>query len=82
MTNKETNYTAVTFNKSHKKTKAKLVLTFVDREVSRSQRRGIPYGRNLGFLDLELLFFLPCNSIVLTKLSGPRSRLTASQKIW
>jgi hypothetical protein len=34
-----------------------------------------PYGRILGFLDRSLYFFLPSSSsIVLTRLSCPRSR--------
>jgi hypothetical protein len=42
-----------------------------------------PYGRILGFLDRIRYFFLPSSSsVVLTRLSGPRSRPTASQKIW
>jgi hypothetical protein len=42
-----------------------------------------PYGRILGFLDLEPLRFLPSSSsIVLTRLSGRRSRPTTSPKIY
>jgi hypothetical protein len=34
-----------------------------------------PYGRILGFLDLEPLIFLPSSSsVVLTRLSGPHYR--------
>jgi hypothetical protein len=41
-----------------------------------------PHGRNLGFLDLEpLLFHSSSSSVTLTRLSGPRSRPTTSQKI-
>jgi hypothetical protein len=41
-----------------------------------------PYGRILVFLDLELLIFLSSSfTIVLTRLSGPRSRRITSQKI-
>jgi hypothetical protein len=41
-----------------------------------------PYGRILGFLDLEPLLFLSgSSSVVLTRLSGPRSTPTISQKI-
>jgi hypothetical protein len=61
---------------------AKLVPTFVDKGVSRSQRGGSlrPYS---GFSRPESLHFLPSSSsIVLTRLSGPRSRPTTSQKIW
>jgi hypothetical protein len=51
-------------------------------KVSRGQRNGSPrpYSR---FFRPELLLFLPSSSsIVLTRLSGPRSRPTASQEIW
>jgi hypothetical protein len=42
-----------------------------------------PHGRNLGFLDPEPLLFHSSNSsVILTSLSGPRSRPTTSQKIW
>jgi hypothetical protein len=42
-----------------------------------------PDGRNLGFLDPEpLLFHSSSSSVILTRLSGPRSRPTISQKIW
>jgi hypothetical protein len=39
-----------------------------------------PYGRIFGFLDPSLQFFLSSSSsIVLTRLSGPRSRPTTSR---
>jgi hypothetical protein len=42
-----------------------------------------PHSRNLGFLDPEpLLFHSSRSSVILTRLSGPRSRPTTSQKIW
>jgi hypothetical protein len=42
-----------------------------------------PHGRNRGFLDPEpLLFHSSSSSIILTGLSGPRSRPTTSEKIW
>jgi hypothetical protein len=59
----------------------KLVPTFADRGVSCDQRDGSlwPYSR---FSRPELLFLLSSSSsIVLTRLSGSRSRSTASQKI-
>jgi hypothetical protein len=38
---------------------------------------------NLGVLDPEtLLFHSSSSSVILTRLSGPRSRHTTSQKIW
>jgi hypothetical protein len=59
---------------------AKLVPTFADRGchvVSVTD----PYGRILGFLNREALRFLSSSSsVVLTRLSGPRSRPTTSQK--
>jgi hypothetical protein len=42
-----------------------------------------PYGRILGFLDRSgYFFFSSSSSIVLTRLSGPRSSPTTSQSIW
>jgi hypothetical protein len=45
-----------------------------------------PPGRILGFLDRSRYYFFQVApqlySRVLTRLSGPRSRPTASQKIW
>jgi hypothetical protein len=41
------------------------------------------YGRILGLSRPEPLLFLPSSSsVVLSRLSGPRSRLTTSQKTW
>jgi hypothetical protein len=43
----------------------------------------IPTAVNLGFLDPEpLLFHSSSSSVSLTRLSGPRSSPTTSQKIW
>jgi hypothetical protein len=39
-----------------------------------------PSDRNFDFLDLEALLFLPIALKLFTRLSGPRSRLTAAQK--
>jgi hypothetical protein len=58
------------------------VRTFVDRGVPLGQRdRNLrPYSR---LSTLEPLLYLPSSSsIVLTRLSGPRSRPTTSQKDW
>jgi hypothetical protein len=42
-----------------------------------------PYGRIFGFSRLEsLLLISNSSSVVLTRLGGPRSRPTTSQKIW
>jgi hypothetical protein len=59
----------------------KLVPTLADREC-RVVSATDPHGRNLGFLDLEpLLFHSSSSSVILTRLSGPRSRPTTSQKV-
>jgi hypothetical protein len=43
----------------------------------------IPTAVNLGFLDRSCYFFIQSSSsIVLTRLSEPRSRPPTSQKIW
>jgi hypothetical protein len=47
---------------------------FVDRGC-RVVSTADPYGRNLGFLSSN-------SSVVLTRLSGPRSIPTTSQKFW
>jgi hypothetical protein len=60
-----------------------LVPTFADRGVSRGQRGGSLTVVNLSFLDRNRYFFFqvaPHSSS--QELSGPRSRLTAMQKIW
>jgi hypothetical protein len=56
---------------------------FLPIEVCRVVSVADPYGHILRFLDRSLYFFLPISSsIVLTRQSGPRSRLIISQKIW
>jgi hypothetical protein len=70
------------YRPSDRRLSAKLVSTFADRGVPRGQRDGSlqPYSR---FSRPEPLFFLSSSSsVVLTRLSGPRSRPTTSQKIW
>jgi hypothetical protein len=60
-----------------------LVPTFVGRGVSRGQRGGSPTIVNLSFLDRSLYFFFQVTPHLSSQgLSGPRSRLTATQKIW
>jgi hypothetical protein len=50
--------------------------------VAWSEQR-VPMAVNLDFLDPEPLFFHSSrSSVILTRLSEPRSRLTTSQKIW
>jgi hypothetical protein len=59
-----------------------MVANFCGQRVPRGQRDGSlqPYSR---FSRLEPLLFLPSSSAtVLMRLSGPRSRPTASHKIW
>jgi hypothetical protein len=58
------------------------VPTFADRGC-RVVSATDPHGRILGFLDPEpLLFHSSSSSVILTRLCGPRSRPTTSQKIW
>jgi hypothetical protein len=70
------------YRPSDRRLSAKLVPTFMDRGchvVSVTD----PYGRILDFIRPELLLFLSrSSSVLLTRLSGPRSRPTTSQKIW
>jgi hypothetical protein len=61
---------------------AKLVPTFADIGCHMFSVTD-PYGRILGFLDRSRYFFLSSSSsVVLARLSAPRSRPTTSQKIW
>jgi hypothetical protein len=60
-----------------------LVPSFVDRGVSRGHRGGSPTVVNLNFLDRSRYFFFQvAPHLSLQGLSGPSSRLTATQKIW
>jgi hypothetical protein len=60
-----------------------LVPSFVDRGVSRGQRGGIPTVVNLSFLNRSRYFpFQVAPHLSSQGLSGPRSRITATQKIW
>jgi hypothetical protein len=53
----------------------------IDGVVWSAQR--IPTSINLDFLDSELLLFRSSSSsVILTRLSGPRSRPNTSQEIW
>jgi hypothetical protein len=57
---------------------AEVSVNFCGKGVSRGQRDG-----SLGFLERRRYFFLQvAPPVVLTRLSGPRSRPTTSQKIW
>jgi hypothetical protein len=61
---------------------AKLVPTSSDRGVPRSQRCGSSTAVISLYNPEPLLFLSSSSSIVPTRLSGPRSRSTNSQKIW
>jgi hypothetical protein len=67
---------------SDRRLSTKSLSTFADRGVPCGQLGGSlrPYCR---FSRPEPLLFLPSSpSVVLTRLSGPRSRPTTSQKVW
>jgi hypothetical protein len=60
-----------------------LVPTFVDRGMSLGQRGGTSTAVNLSFLDRSLYFFFQvAPHLSSQELSGPRSRPTATLKIW
>ena len=59
-----------------------LVPTFADRGVSRGQRNGSPRPLISVFWTEAATFYSSSSSIDLTRLSGPRSRPTTTQKIW
>jgi hypothetical protein len=60
---------------------AKLVPTFTDIGVSSGQRGGSLRAYSLFSRPEPLIFLLSSSSVVLARLSGPRSRPTTSQKI-
>jgi hypothetical protein len=60
---------------------AELVPTFADRGT-RVISMTDSYGRILGSRPEPLLFLSSSSSVVLKRLSGPRSRPTASQEMW
>jgi hypothetical protein len=60
-----------------------LVPTFADRGMSRGQHGVSPAVVNLSFLDRSRYFFFQVAPHLSSQgLSGPRSRSTATQKIW
>jgi hypothetical protein len=59
-----------------------LVPTFADRGVSHGQRGGSPRSLILAFETGAATFLSSDSSFIITVLSGPRSRPTASQNIW
>ena len=61
---------------------AKLVPTFADRGVSRGHRNGSPRSLISVFWTGAATFYSSSSSVDLTRLSGPRSRPTTTQKIW
>jgi hypothetical protein len=78
----ESNPTYLNYRPSDRRLLTKLVPTFVDRGC-RVVSATDPHGPIFGFLDRSRYFVLPSSSsIVLTRLSGPRSRPTASREIW
>jgi hypothetical protein len=68
------------YRPSDRRLSAKLVPTFADRGVAWSAQR-IPRPLILFSSPEPLLFHSSSPSIILTRLSGPRSRPTTSQKI-
>jgi len=58
------------------------VPTFADRGVSRGQRNGSPRLLISVFWTGAATFYSSSCSIDFTRLSGPRSRPTTTQKIW
>jgi hypothetical protein len=59
-----------------------IVPTFADRGCSAVSATD-PHAVNFNFLDPEpLLFHLNSSAVILMRLSGPRSRTTAPQKVW
>jgi hypothetical protein len=69
------------YRPSDRRLSATLVPTFADTGCHMVSVTD-PYGRILDFLDRSPTFVSSSSSIVLTRLSGPRSRPTTSQKIW
>jgi hypothetical protein len=59
-----------------------LVPTFADRVASRDQCGGSPTVVNLSFLTGASTFLPSSSSFIRKRLSGPRSRPTATNKIW
>jgi hypothetical protein len=75
----QTNYVALSPRANYTATCLRnLVPTFVDRGVLRGQRGGSPTVVNLSFPDRSRYF----PHLLSQGLSGPRSRPTATQKIW
>jgi hypothetical protein len=75
----QTNYT----NWATATCRRNLVPTFVDRGVLRGQRGGSLKVVNLSFLYQSRYFFFQVAPHLSSQgLSGPRSRPTATQKIW
>jgi hypothetical protein len=74
------------YRQSGRRRSAKLVPTFADGGVSRGQRNGSPRPLDLYLLNQEPLLIYSSSSSIdlrwLTRLSGPRSRTTTTQKIW
>jgi hypothetical protein len=58
-----------------------LMPTSADKGASRGHRGGFPAAVNPGFLDRNRYCFSSSSSFMLTRLSGPRSVITTTQKI-
>jgi hypothetical protein len=69
------------YRPSDRRFSAKLVPTLADRGC-RVVSSTNPHGHQFWFSRPEPLFLWNSSSIILTRLSGPRSRPTTSQKIW
>ena len=71
------------YQQSGRRRSAKLVPTFAERGVSRGQRNGSPRPLiSVFWTGAATFFYSSSSSIDLTRLSGPRSRPTTTQKIW
>jgi hypothetical protein len=70
------------YRPSDRRLSAKLVPTFYGQNLPRGQRNGSPtVGISISRLQ-SLIFLRSSFSVVLTRLSGPSSRASTSQKIW
>ena len=70
------------YRQSGRRRSAKLVPTFCGQRGVTWPAQRIPTAVNLCFLDRSSYFFSSSSSVDLTRLSGPRSRPTTTQKIW
>jgi hypothetical protein len=80
-TNKQTKSASELYRPSDHRLLAKLMPTFADRGCYVVNVTD-PYGRILGFQDQSRYYFFHVAPQLYSRPSGPRSRPTASQKIW